>query len=264
MLGFGNQVLSVISIHAPLRGRPASLPPWAAPTRISIHAPLRGRRTGLMRLDLTSKFQSTPPCGGDVSTLENREKATDFNPRPLAGATAVRRLDYRRPAISIHAPLRGRPGQLGIAPCKTRFQSTPPCGGDAALAQIPSIWQYFNPRPLAGATLRVREFTGAREISIHAPLRGRRGWLWLLDHFCGFQSTPPCGGDALRLPPELQGKDFNPRPLAGATVYPDLLAEAGSISIHAPLRGRQRLSLLSWARTIFQSTPPCGGDGRYG
>ena len=54
-----------------------------------------------------------------------------------------------------------------------------------------------------------------------------------------FQSTPPCGGDGPATTGDQRSPNFNPRPLAGATVpvvCEDLLM-------------------------TFQSTPPCGGDG---
>ena len=34
-----------------------------------------------------------------------------------------------------------------------------------------------------------------QKISIHAPLRGRRRIEIEIVAMCGFQSTPPCGGD---------------------------------------------------------------------
>ena len=96
-----------------------------------------------------------------------------------------------------------------------------------------------------------------------------------------FQSTPPCGGDEAGINGLAKVLDFNPRPLAGATVCAYLffcyilfqstppcggdtlehcLHLQIKISIHAPLRGRPP----SWAACIiaprFQSTPPCGGD----
>ena len=59
---------------------------------ISIHAPLRGRLVGVLAKLSCILFQSTPPCGGDVSTSSMSDWVTDFNPRPLAGATA--RLEF--------------------------------------------------------------------------------------------------------------------------------------------------------------------------
>ena len=79
--------LCKISIHAPLRGRH---PHWimsVALVVISIHAPLRGRRFVVLTWGWTTTFQSTPPCGGDVVVGAGGSGGTDFNPRPLAGAT---------------------------------------------------------------------------------------------------------------------------------------------------------------------------------
>ena len=59
---------------------------------------------------LSYEFQSTPPCGGDQAWRNRRNPVWYFNPRPLAGATKIRGLSEFTRAISIHAPLRGRPG----------------------------------------------------------------------------------------------------------------------------------------------------------
>ena len=56
-----------------------------------------------------------------------------------------------------------------------------------------------------------------QKISIHAPLRGRRRIEIEIVAMCGFQSTPPCGGDSYGYRNVLYLHDFNPRPLAGAT-----------------------------------------------
>ena len=76
-------------------------------------------------------------------------------------------------AISIHAPLRGRPGYNNfswfpphfnprplagatgspdVLSGGQEFQSTPPCGGDWASRSRQGDDPDFNPRPLAGAT----------------------------------------------------------------------------------------------------------------
>ena len=114
-------------------------------------------------------------------------------------------------------------------------------------------------------------------------MRGRPRW-----RRCGamhgrFQSTPPCGGDCCRgyifvrvgisIHAPMRGRpgskwvtsldyDFNPRPHAGATSSSRVANVCRKISIHAPMRGRHFL-IISDSHTIeFQSTPPCGGDGR--
>ena len=162
----------------------------------------------------------------------------NFNPRPLAGATsgAKKSLD-------------------GFT-----FQSTPPCGGDCLTKKLHHLRRHFNPRPLAGATFNIRMVRDHRKdfnprplagatievkvkpnkptISIHAPLRGRptrrrSGCRMIL-----FQSTPPCGGDKMIGVAASVYRDFNPRPLAGATII---------VTVEDELK-------------LFQSTPPCGGD----
>ena len=164
----------------------------------------------------------------------------NFNPRPLAGATFLPCILQVLPAISIHAPLRGRrrhtavqhqpvyfnprplagaTNDLGFLAFLQKFQSTPPCGGD--LAKVSS----FNHRsisihaPLRGRPVSFSRSTALSMISIHAPLRGRH-------------------------------------------VVPDHLIDPGHISIHAPLRGRLAGASANWLVGIFQSTPPCGGDPR--
>ena len=187
-------------------------------------------------------FQSTPPCGGDSKCPKRHKGRVYFNPRPLAGATAV----------------------VSFQLFQGRFQSTPPCGGDQwsyghirgnlyfnprPLAGATRCWKpgnnrprNFNPRPLAGATAPGWPNTFYQSISIHAPLRGRLDARVSVLEQRVFQSTPPCGGDGA-----VPGKDRE-RP----------------ISIHAPLRGRLP-SLIAQCGTLrFQSTPPCGGDCQTG
>ena len=156
---------------------------------------MRGRRTVKSVCVGIVKFQSTPPCGGDV------------NPNVLTTANR----------ISIHAPLRGRrPCPHGPCPegqfqstlpcggdfrrpyvitCGSTFQSTPPCGGDNGPQARTQTLHHFNPRPLAGATKTIQDLLEHYNISIHAPLRGR-----LLKRFMKRFIL-----------------NFNPRPLAGAT-----------------------------------------------
>ena len=143
-------------------------------------------------------------------------------------------------AISIHAPLRGRPWMHSFHCCLQLFQSTPPCGGDPEPIINADQLKNFNPRPLAGATGRDgTQLDGAR-ISIHAPLRGRprKPWLTLLHH--QFQSTPPCGGDAAGSSRRDTTTNFNPRPLAGATLRRALIYPRSDDFNPRPLAGATR------------------------
>ena len=118
---------------------------------ISIHAPLRGRLRRSAASREVGVFQSTPPCGGDRSINGFTFRLSDFNPRPLAGATYSFVDVTPESPISIHAPLRGRLIASGLFIKGGQFQSTPPCGGDLGTA-LPTV---------------------SIMISIHAPLRGR-------------------------------------------------------------------------------------------
>ena len=98
------------------------------------------------------------------------------------------------------------------------FQSTPPCGGDRLILILSPNVIYFNPRPLAGATELASTFVEKIQISIHAPLRGRR-----------------------------RRKSKNDRdvfisihaPLRGRRETGAVKGGQNHISIHAPLRGRR-------------------------
>ena len=98
--------------------------------------------------------------------------------------------------ISIHAPLRGR-----------RWEP-----------ETDSLYFYFNPRPLAGATPSAPGIlTEIFGISIHAPLRGRRLTRYPAIKIAPISIHAPLRGRlhdfrVLKFRP-----DFNPRPLAGAT-----------------------------------------------
>ena len=163
--------------------------------------------------------------------------------------------------------MRGRPGSGRMPPGRDKFQSTPPCGGDALArnacynivkfqstppcggdrsgsTQKPRS-RHFNPRPHAGATSGSTWKLYRNPISIHAPMRGRLSAAALSASIALFQSTPPCGGDGKVKQPVQPQLNFNPRPHAGATDHCPEDYRDGYISIHAPMRGRPlELSLL--------------------
>ena len=206
---------------------------------ISIHAPLRGR--------------PRPPRW--VWSYPH------FNPRPLAGATrrtecvaGIRPISIHAPLrgrharattqemwgmISIHAPLRGRRRCITIPVTKKSFQSTPPCGGDYTRHGFPDD----------------------DRISIHAPLRGRPMAAVFSTSGERFQSTPPCGGDGSDLINFQTKSLFQSTPPCGGDPPEPGELEHSLISIHAPLRGRQKGYKGRVFMAQFQSTPPCGGDG---
>ena len=119
------------------------------------------------------------------------------------------------------------------------FQSTLPCGSDAAPYCMIYHCSNFNPRSLAGATV---DFILPSLIIV-------------------FQSTLTCGSDAGRCSALPAVPNFNPRSLAGATCA----FSAGCQPVPAfqstlPC-GSDALRQLDYlALTIFQSTLPCGSD----
>ena len=152
-------------------------------------------------------------------------------------AKAPRRITIR---ISIHAPLRGATPvpPIGKYGCGD-FNPRPPCGGDPAASRYSFCLRHFNPRPLAGATTGVTMTDHAIVISIHAPLRGRHEMTEtdLMHEIISIHA-----------------------PLRGRLFLAVVLVHKVNISIHAPLRGRREERQWIIRLTIFQSTPPCGGD----
>ena len=141
--------------------------------------------------------------------------------------------------ISIHAPMRGRLEQRRI-------------GHAVIVISIhASVWG------------RRRSFLPGesdRGISIHAPVWGRRQDPLLAPSRLIFQSTPPYGGDVIPPVNLTFTGDFNPRPRMGATVVFQGDCHICTISIHAPVWGRQMSwTFVAWSGA-FQSTPPYGGD----
>ena len=247
---------------------------------------MRGRRSSWQGQVRGKRFQSTPPCGGDLAEYPGRRRGKyfnprphagatqgrggrvagnpDFNPRPHAGATLISNKQTLPKVISIHAPMRGRLYDMmdhrprgayfnprphagatttsEITTRSSRFQSTPPCGGD---------------------TYTVAVILGLC-ISIHAPMRGRPTWavqkkLYLND----FNPRPHAGATDGSQSGARHYQHFNPRPHAGATMLGYAAAGAPLISIHAPMRGRPIVLFVIRVIKKFQSTPPCGGDGNH-
>ena len=141
-------------------------------------------------------FQSTPPCGGD--------------PAVLAAVAAL--------LISIHAPLRGRPGFHLPDTAPIHFNPRPLAGATVCSAFLNAINSNFNPRPLAGATVGIRPGDRAPRDFNPRPLAGATQAFLC---FIGFQSISIHA------------------PLRGRLVQDATVSAFSAISIHAPLRGRR-------------------------
>ena len=165
------------------------------------------------------------------------------------------------------------------------FNPRAPCGARRPGSSLSPAFGYFNPRAPCGARPPgVGPCHPEISISIHAPLAGRdvtfseSGSNWV-----SFQSTRPLRGATSEADAALIGSSFqSTRPLRGATrsassqpgrrnfnprapcgarrVYPHAGDRAESISIHAPLAGRDRARpyRCRW-RPLFQSTRPLRG-----
>ena len=97
---------------------------------ISIHAPSRERRCHVGPRKMQYQFQSTLPRGSDLQTLISISDIKNFNPRSLAGATALIITLRQGDGISIHAPSRERRLTSGVSTAENTFQSTLPRGSD--------------------------------------------------------------------------------------------------------------------------------------
>ena len=114
--------------------------------------PCEGDPVSKVSFVFTGYFNPRPLTGATRAGSPPTTGWQDFNPRPLAGATpSSAQLPPERP-ISIHAPMRGRPGRWSGRLVQVQFQSTPPRGGDSVRRTASQLRTYFNPRPLAGAT----------------------------------------------------------------------------------------------------------------
>ena len=185
-----------VSIHAPVWGRPHRRHRECGQGRVSIHAPVWGRQMGDPNSRANLLFRSTPPCGGDRRFHVGGYPRQRFDPRPRVGATGHACDGFRTHPVSIHAPVWGRPTSARRTFARSKFRSTPPCGGDLAIWSARIAPGCFDPRPRVGATIGImcrclglmrfdpRPRVGAtvpfcaahcrHSVSIHAPVWGRR------------------------------------------------------------------------------------------
>ncbi len=96
-------------------------------------------------------------------------------------------------------------------------------------------------------------------LNADAPMRGRPSFEGIFYLHRLFQSTPPYGGDCSLKCKRSHSSDFNPRPIRGRR-HSNTANFQINISIHAPIRGRLRIFGMQQKDSIFQSTPPHGGD----
>ena len=124
-----------ISIHAPSRERPFLSTFSRVNGQISIHAPSRERPNWCSKSEWDKEISIHAPS-------RERPKGWVFR--------------TQEEAISIHAPSRERPLMLRAAVARDEFQSTLPRGSDPACKYFSIGSCNFNPRSLAGATLKIK------------------------------------------------------------------------------------------------------------
>ena len=167
--------------------------------------------------------------------------------RPSRGATLCNAAEIGSLGISIHAPLAGRDGSwtCSLVSKQQIFQST---------------------RPSRGATIKVINHRITDLISIHAPLAGRDLWKPAPgDGGRNFNPRAPRGARQLTgVEKRLTKKFQSTRPSRGATEPSKIQDPFFSISIHAPLAGRdERQRRRGAVQAGFQSTRPSrGATGR--
>ena len=162
----------------------------------------------------------------------------DFNPRSLAGATAICSADCSQYLFQSTLPR----GSDFLLPAEsyipTNFNPRSLAGATLSISKKELCKNHFNPRSLAGATAQKFDTLPVLNISIHAPSRERLTAGQINRFIIIFQSTLPRGSDWAYM-------QSNAHQL---------------ISIHAP--SRERLFILTRFSFSFpfQSTLPRGSD----
>mgnify|MGYP007039787062 CR=1 FL=1 len=143
--------ITIISILAPSRERPAASIATVRSQKISILAPSRERHHRISIHLCTIGFQSSLPHGSDDGCAKMAIGLQNFNPRSLTGATVAPKTIHNKGGISILAPSRERLIDLVLS----------------------AVAVNFNPRSLTGATCSRCLSVNLTLISILAPSRER-------------------------------------------------------------------------------------------
>ena len=144
----GLSVGCIVSIHAPVKGRPwtpgsSSSCSWSFNPRpregatwqkhkeqyyveVSIHAPVKGRPRLRAIMGEPIVVSIHAPVKGRRRLRVDRLQGLCFNPRPREGATYKMQLVTYCKSVSIHAPVKGRRHSAQTPQANKTFQSTPP------------------------------------------------------------------------------------------------------------------------------------------
>ena len=188
-----------------------------------------------------TSFNPRTPAGCDPLRFSGAVPRHRFNPRTPAGC------DYDgecwlpiTPSFNPRTPAGCDSWEFLSSMNLGGFQSTHPCGV-RQLGFMGKSWDStgFNPRTPAGCDPFAHPRpTGARVVSIHAPLRGATGnGVGGPQAERGFQSTHPCG---VRRPGNVTG------------------SASGTFQSTHPCGVRLELDSVHMHQLSFQSTHPCG------
>jgi len=128
---------------------------------------------------------------------------------------------------------------LNGSPCVSGFNPRPRAGATSKVQSPLADWM-FQSTPPRGGDNKVGELAEWDDVSIHAPARGRLETGSTNTRFAGFNPRPRAGATAGACTLSRGTACFNPRPRAGATFC----------------------GFFHPFRSVFQSTPPRGGDPR--
>ena len=160
--------------------------------------PLCGTTNLLHRIYQTGSFQSPPLRGTTECNTNNQHLSRISIPVPLAGHDCRFRSTPNPHPISIPVPLRAR---------RCRFRSTP------------NPHPISIPVPLRGARPLPPPFRLQHLISIPVPLRGTTPNAKLITWRLAFSIPVPCGARPPSASTVNIKSHFNPRALAGTTVF---------------------------------------------
>ena len=130
-------------------------------TIVSTHAPAKGRPHPCPARRARFKFQLTPPRRGDLTNHDIYHHQNGFNSRPREGATVCSQATTLAVIVSTHAPAKGRRLTSPRAAPRLKFQLTPPRRGD-------------KDKPRAGRTVQPFQLTPPRrgDPNLSAQVKG--------------------------------------------------------------------------------------------
>ena len=233
-------------------------------------APRGARHDTVRALTFAALFQSTRPSrGATLSSRHDIMRMIISIHAPLAGRDGKDKFSDFQRGISIHAPLAGRDRSFdGRARHRRDFNPRAPRGARQPMANRRNSQNAFqSTRPSRGATVAAALVEHGDHISIHAPLAGRdtrlRQFAARVRHF---NPRAPRGArlrrhDLARLRVAFQST----RPSRGATNKMKVAVQNLTISIHAPLAGRDSRKRVWKASTAnFNPRAPRGARRVHG